>query len=502
MTSVSLPAPVGGWNARDAQANMAPNHAVLLENWFPSTDAVELRPSYEAHATGLPAVDVETLIDYVAPDGTPEVFACVNGAIYDVTAAGAVGGPVASGFSNSRFQHVQITTAGGHFVIAMNGADAPQEYDGASWAAASIAGPTATALVWCNVHQRRLWVGEAGSLSAWYLDVNAKGGAALEFPLGALARLGGYVVGMETWTRDSGEGQDDVAVFLTSEGEAIVYAGTDPNSVSTWALQGVFRIGRPIGRRCTHKVGGDLLILTEDGLVSLTQALRTDRTQVARAAVSDQIRGAFNAAVRSFGSAFGWQIVLYPRKQMLIANVPQLGARYDQFVFNMITGAPCRFKGIPANSWGRFGERLLIGGRGVVYAFDAGSGDDGSSIVAEAQTAYSYFGSPGRRKFFNRVELILQSEGAPTYGVDMFADFEKRAAQHSAVVAAQSTASATWGNALWGVGRWGTSQRLYDGWNGVNGQGFAGSLRLTATAASNRVRWFATNYTFTPAGPL
>ena len=49
----SLPAPVGGWNARDALANMAPTDAVTLDNLFPGVSSVMLRGGYIRHATGI-----------------------------------------------------------------------------------------------------------------------------------------------------------------------------------------------------------------------------------------------------------------------------------------------------------------------------------------------------------------------------------------------------------------------------------------------------------------
>jgi hypothetical protein len=55
-------------------------------------------------------------------------------------------------------------------------------------------------------------------------------------------------------------------VFVTDQGEVMVYRGTDPSSASTWALIGIWIVGAPIGNRCLMKYGGDLLVLTLDGL--------------------------------------------------------------------------------------------------------------------------------------------------------------------------------------------------------------------------------------------
>lgn len=72
---------------------------------------------------------------------------------------------------------------------------------------------------------------------------------------------------MASWTRDSGNGIEDLAAFITSRGEVHVYSGTDPASADTWQRVGTFKIPEPVGRRCLIKVGGDVGILTTQGLV-------------------------------------------------------------------------------------------------------------------------------------------------------------------------------------------------------------------------------------------
>ena len=248
-TSKALPPPVRGWNTREALADMPVECAVIMDNVFPQTDDVQVRRGYTSHATGMSG-SVETLIEYTPLSGTNELFAANAGDIYDVTSSGAIGAAVVTGQSNNRYQQTQIGTSGGQFVFVCNGADTPKTYNGSTWADSTITGPTIANLIWCNLHQRRLWVGEVDSLTAWYGGTNAIGGSFTQFSLAGIAKLGGYIMAMGTWTRDAGDGQDDVAVFITSEGEAIVYEGTDPSAASTWSLIGVFRIGRPIGRRC------------------------------------------------------------------------------------------------------------------------------------------------------------------------------------------------------------------------------------------------------------
>lgn len=113
----SLPAPVGGWNARDSLANMAPTDAVTLDNLFPGVSSVSLRGGYAKHATGMTG-QVESLLVYNG-GATDKMFAAVGGDIFDVTNAGAVGAAAVTGLTNNRWEYTNITTAGGSYLYAL-----------------------------------------------------------------------------------------------------------------------------------------------------------------------------------------------------------------------------------------------------------------------------------------------------------------------------------------------------------------------------------------------
>lgn len=496
--STSISAPTGGWDTQNAIADMPIDHAPIMDNWFPGTDRVEVRRGSETHATGMTGA-VETLMNYTALSGTESLFAANNGAIYDVTSPGSVGAAEVSSLNSDRWQHIQIGTAGGQFLLAMNGADTPITYNGTSWSTASITGPTADNLIWCNLHQRRLWFGEEGSLIAWYLPVNSIGGAASQFSLAAVAKLGGYIMAMGTWTRDAGDGQDDVAVFITSEGEAIVYSGTDPSSAATWTLVGVFRIGKPIGRRCMMKAGADLLIVTEDGFVFCSQILALNRSQAERVALSSQINEAVNTAVRNFGALFGWEPIIYPRGTMLLVNVPQSSTTAHQYVFNTLTGAPTRFTGWDARCFGLLNDELYFGSSsGTVIKGDTGVGDDGVETMADCLQAFSYFKSPGTNKAFKGVEPIFESTGSPNAALDLNLDFKIE--KPSGLAVASPVVGPTWGNARWGVDLWGGAGAIYRGWRGVRGIGTSAALRVRVSTKTSRPSWISTNFRYVPGG--
>lgn len=496
--SKTLPSPTGGWDTREALSDMPVDRAPVLDNWFPDTDRVISRRGSSAHATGLPG-SVESLIEFTPLNGSGKLFAASGGGIYDVTSAGAVGAAVVSGKANDRWQSVQIGTAGGQFLLAMNGQDSPITYDGNSWANASITGPTVNDLIWCNLHQRRLWFGQKNSLSGWYLSPNSISGTATEFSFAGVARMGGYVMAMETWTRDGGSGPDDVAVFLTSEGEAIVYAGVDPSSASTWSLIGVFRIGRPIGRRCMIKAGADLIMITQDGFVSASSILSFDRSQSERVALSAQINKAVNDAVRHYGGLFGWQAMLYPRGKMLVFNVPQSATVVHQYVFNTITGAPCRFTGINALCWGLRGENAFFGAsNGTVYQFDNGESDDGTHINCDALQAFNSFGSGGQSKSFKRLEIIFQGSSDPSPAVDLNIDYQIKAP--TGVFSPVATTAGKWGIFKWGIGLWGSSTQVFRGWRSIRGYGRAASVRVRTKGSAGQITWLATSFIYVVGG--
>ncbi len=403
---------------------------------------------------------------------------------------------------NNRWQYVQITTSAGQFLSLMNGEDTPRVYDGSTWETTpAITGPTVKNLIWNNIHQRRLWFGEIDSLDAWYLPVNNIGGTATVFPIGGIARLGGYIMAMGTWTRDSGEGMDDVAVFVTSEGEAIVYNGIDPSSATTWKLIGVFRIGKPIGRRCMVKAGTDVIIITQDGFVPLSAILTTDRSQSRLVSLSDQIATAVNDAVRDFKGSFGWQPLLYPKGTQILFNVPQANNEYHQYVFNTITGAPCRFLGQNALCWALLNDDLFFGGLdGKTYKADTGQSDNGSNVSCDAIQAFSYFGSRRSKKLFTLTEPIFRSTGNPNAAVDFNTDFNIKLPTATPQVSLSD--AAVWGASFWGVGIWGTDGIIFKGWRGIRGNGRAGSIRIRIKNVSSNTSWISTTVNFIRGGQL
>jgi len=494
----SLPAPVGGWNARDSLANMAPTDAVTLDNLFPGVSSVGLRGGYQNHVTGITG-QVETLMTYNG-GSTDKMFGIAGGNIYDVTTAGAVGAAVVSGLTNSRWEYVNITTSGGSYLYAANGVDAPRLYDGSSWTAITgastpaITGVTTTTLVVPTLFKNRLWFIQKDTLKAWYLPTASVGGAANVLDLSSVARNGGTLIAMATWTIDAGYGVDDNLVFVTDQGEIIVYRGTDPSSASTWALIGVWQVGAPISRRCVAKYGGDLLVITLDGLIPLASALQLSRLDP-QVALSDKIQGAFAAATRQYKGNFGWGLLYNPLNNALIVNIPVSTGAQQQFVMNNITKAWSRFTGWYANCWALLDDTPYFGTNGVVAkAWTTDYADNDMAIPTRALQAFNYFETRGVIKYFTRGRPTIYSNGAPAISIGVNVDF-----QTADIVGALSfspTAYGLWDTGLWSQALWGSDTVVTNNFVGLQGIGYCAAVNFNSSSKNLTLEWASTDIVY------
>lgn len=491
----SIPAPWGGWNARDSIADMEPTDAVTMVNMFPTVGNVVLRGGYVEWATGLPG-QVQTLMTYNGAE-TTEMFAVDETAlaIYDVTTQGAVGAAVRTGLSNAVWEYVNIATAGGNFLMAANGADSVLRYNGTTWDNPAITGVTSSSLINIELFKNRLWFIEKDTLKAWYLPVSSVAGAASMFNLSSVARKGGYLVDIATWTIDAGYGVDDNLAFITSQGEVIVYRGTDPDSAATWTLMGVWQIGAPIGRRCFQKFGGDLLVLTFDGLMPLAAAVQSSRLDP-RVALSDKIQGAISAATAAYSSAsVGWEIFYYPRSNAIWINVPVSLGRQEQYVMNTITKSWCSFTGWAANCWTLTNDLPYFGGDGVVCkAWDQGFSDNDSNIETSVIQAFNYMGQRGVEKYFTRARPSIFSNGQPAILIGLNIDYQL--SNTFSPLSFSPITSAAWDDAQWDVGLWGDSLTVRNQWQGVTGVGYCAGIVFKSASQGLEVQWAATDVVF------
>lgn len=502
--SSSIPAPVGGLNDRDSIADMPKSDAVILENWWPYPSYIGVRKGSADHVTGF-AQPVETLAEYLPPSGNEKLFAVSGGAIYDATTAGAVGASMVSGLANSRFQWQGITTPGGSFLYMVNGVDKPLLWNGSAWTAVdgastpAITGVTSSTLAHVTLFKNRLFFVENNSLNLWYLPVNSIGGAAAVIDLGGVFRRGGRIEACYTWTIDAGSGADDHFVIITSNGEVAVYRGSDPSSASDWSIVGVFVLGRPLGRRCGTKMGGDLVINSTEGLLPLSKALLSMAIN-RQVALSDKIQNSISEVTQSYAQNDGWEVELFPDANMLILNVPAGNGGNFQYVQNTITGAWTKFTGWNAYCWVNADSGLYYGSDTAVVKAWEGTTDNVIGIVADVLPAFSEFGQQARNKFFTLVRPNILTNGNPsvTYGLNV--DYAIQDPQGT--LSYNAPTGMVWGSMVWGSMVWGGSLVPLAAWQTVGAVSKSASIRLRVNNSGADVRLTNVDYLHQVGGVL
>ena len=579
--TTSLPAPIGGWNARDSLAEMNPLDAVQMVNFFPTPTDVTLRKGYTKTSTGISGA-VLALMNYSSPS-VNKMFASNATIIYDASTSTATAS--LTGNTDGKWIHTMLTTAGGSFMPAVNGVDPMVVYDGTVWSRSAttstaqtitsitrggtgnltatlvtavahglvtgntvtVAGATpaefngayritvtnATTFTYTmttapsgnativgtytvkyfvtglnsnqfaniNLFKERLYFVQKDSLSFWYLPVDSINGAVTEFPLGGIFKKGGYLQAMGTWTIDAGYGVDDLAAFVTSNGEVAIYKGSDPSDPNDWALIGIWNIGQTFARKCLFKYGGDLLLLTEDGLVPLSAGLQSTRLDP-RVNITDKIFFAISQAADLYANNFGWQINYFAKVNMLIVNIPVTGGS-EQYVMHNITKSWARFTNLNANCWELSGDDMYFGATGFVGRFYDTYADAGTNIKAFVQQAYSYFDSRGQQKRFTLVRPILQTDnGLPTVLCGISTDFDTVDLTNQISFNPSILNTGEWDIDKWDDANWGGGLVTTKIWQGVTGLGYAGSVSMNVVSQRIEFHWASTDFVMERGGIL
>ncbi len=466
-----ITAPWRGLNTRDRLEALSTEYAQELDNFVAENGEVSLRNGTGSHSTGL-GNSVESLMPYTTA-GTKKLFAAAGTSIFDVTSSGAVGSADITGLTNARWSDVMYSTTSGSYLVIANGADSVRNYNGTTWSTPSITGVTSSNLNFVTEHKGRLWFIEKDTLSLWYLAANAIAGAATEFPVGTLCKKGGSLIAASSWSLDAGDGQDDLFVLVTSEGEVLIYSGTDP--ASDYSLIGVFQTARPLGTRCLSKYGGELVILTRSGPVACSELMRA--VSIEDQKFAELVRPDFVAGGLQNAATFGWQVHLYTSRGWLMFNVPvSYGTEtYRQYILN--EGAWFRFRELPALCWAELDGLLYYGAAdGSVYKESSSpfDGDNGTAIKGRCLWAWNHFGYPGVKNF-KMARPHMSADAQPTVFMQMMTDYEIVPPTNQPTIT-DATSGAAWDEGEWDVAAWAGATLEFTQRVGINGNGDVGAL--------------------------
>ena len=337
-------------------------HCLRLENWVGRTDGLHVRDGYTVVSSGLGSAVTALFVH------KSQIFAATAMQVFNGSSA-LPGLNMAGGDWHAAL----LPNPGGLFLVTANGGDGLRVFDGATWQTITLDGIDTSTIVTLVVHQSRIFFAVRDSLTIYYLDVDCFAGTAQPVFLQPLVRKGGSVAALTSRTQDGGRNTNDQLVIVTTEGEMVIWSGTDPSTSQTWTNAGVFNVPRPVGRRCFVEHGGGLAYLSANGLLPLNDVLSKPDPEKPLRALSEPIWPLLNPSLASGA----WSIVESIENEVTIINGPS-----GQFVLSA-TNAWSTFSGLNATCWLSVGGALYFGtSDGQVCRYGDGVYEDNGQPVS------------------------------------------------------------------------------------------------------------------------
>lgn len=468
-TPITFPAPTEGLVTTQSMAAEVPGSATVLDNWIPTLTGVRIRGG--STRRGLAADGGDFLSAFRYKYGTNEkLFMATASAIYDMTSPAAPPATTAaavSGMANGDWTTFQHTNAGNAFLVAVNGANERRLYNGSAWtttpAITFTDGSTSAQFGYGFLFKNRQFFLKNATLDAYYLGLNAIGGAAAVFPLGGVMKKGGSLLTGFTWSLESGDGLADYCVFVSTEGEVAIYSGSDPSSASDFALKGVYQIGKPLGKNAWMRAGGDILVATIDGLIPISQVFQRDRQTITLVSLSRQIEDDWKKAANA--TATGWNMALWPEQNIVFITFPENTVVSDTtFVLNVLNGKWGIIRNWMANCFQTYQSSIFFGSiDGVCWQGDITGEDDGQPFPASYLSQFTAGGQIGQRKSVSLARLFLRAKTKPHVRLFARAD-HNLSTPNFGMASVGDDGSSEWDIGLWDVAEWdtGTSRERFE----------------------------------------
>ena len=413
---------------------------------------------------------IQTLVPYLAgPTISNRLLASWAGRIFDVsvdwsdvaTRPTRLEHPDGSSslFRDDRWSAATISNSIGNvFAVMANGADSPVRFTGHRLDSArcqlapdyieefgETAAPefSATRLRGVTAFKNRLWWHETTGANLWYGALYAPGGDLYPYPIGAVAGETGDIAGIAKISRDGGSGPDDYLCILFRSGNAVVYAGTDPDFADKFGIVGRFFVGEPVGDRPFVEWGSQLLVLTKRGVLPISAVL-DPKPVTADDYFTEGIHGLWTELVDEYADELGWEGFVHPDGRKLFVNVPNPGnddrrGPGFQLVMNLQSQAWCVFRGWNAGTWAAYEGRPYFAHATKPEVVEADmqdlATDDGAPIRVVWQSAFSYLPNPaafgrsrggeGVQKYIKAMLVeILTGTQAVDLEIGIIADFD------------------------------------------------------------------------------
>jgi hypothetical protein len=376
----------------------------------------------------------------------------------------------------------------------------------------AIAGIQTAKLSQVWIYKNRLFFVEKNKKKAWYLPVDSIGGTALEVSLDGVFQKGGALSFGATWSMDAGDGLDDKCVFMSTNGEAVIFEGSNPSDANNWGEVGRYDVSSPMGIRGTMRAGGDLLIATVEGIVPISQAVNKDPAALSLSSITNAVEPEWHRDALTRRSR-PWEIAKWSEKNMALVSMPaaMTTVTNDSIWGEMIWGdftwgedetqilsqpAYCYVVNLETGAWAKYtgwDVQCTVVHDGVLYfgthdgrvmEAEVGGTDDGKPYYARYGGLFETVGSRGA------VKHILQARPTFTYSQEFVAKVSMATNYVLNFPPAPSSVATSvlpsgWDSALWDQGKWDTdiSDKVRARWVSIGKLGYSVAPTVQITCA-------------------
>jgi len=402
-------------------------------------------------------------------------------------------------------------TGGDHFLLVCDESNGYYIFDGTDWTQGTFTGqpqPNPEDLVQVTEWGGNICFVERNTATIWYLDPLAISGDIADFNVGSLFIEGGHLAQLASWSVDAGDGMDDKLVAISGSGDVLVYQGQFGQSVG---LAGRWQVGTvPEGRRIMSDFGGDVLILTQNGIVRLSELvsglITEDPTKYTTSNIGYFVRREMEQNV----GLYGWQIAKSTKNGIVVVSVPrsdlQASQPYVQFVMDINTQAWTMFRNLNMRCMKEAEGEFYFGTDDGRVMLMTGTVDNGtlaglSSVGIEFSllTHYTSLGAPANWKQVQFVRPWWLGDADPAYLTKTFYDFNLGSIESSPIFTGVGVA--LWDAALWDLDEWAVTAQNYWETIGSKNMGRHVALAIKGETAVNTT-YLGCDLMVTQGGPL
>jgi hypothetical protein len=494
---ITVPAPLGGINNAVPLALMPVTDTVMTVNMQSSAYGLRVRPGYTQWCEPIPDGDgVKTIIPFNASGRLnvgDKLFAVTNDGIYNISVQGGTPAKVVDFLDKGVDAgwcswHNFTNTAGAQFLLVCDLINGYYIYDGAAntWTKivegtnpGTINGADPDSFCFVTVWKNRVWFVERDSTRGYYLEtVGIATGKVVPFDFGSKMRYGGFLKGLYSWTLDAGMGVDDHLVAVSSEGDVLVYTGTDPTTAGQFGMRGVWFIGEtPRGRRGASDFGGDLLVGSQFGLVPLSRLVQgvSDPNQLY---MTSKIQPLYRNRYELRKDDFGFEIKFIPSEGLVLVVWPEIENQRDiQLAYDATTQSWTVWADIPMLTVEHYRGQTYFGTRSNDVYFLTRTADgvmldpeiDPNPISFSMLTAFSDLGMPAKFKRVQFLHPIFIADTVPVYGIEARYDYD--VSGEIVVPPLDPSQLSLWDDAFWDDGVWASGYQIDQPVRGAVGMG-------------------------------